>query len=248
MLKQSMTAIDKQQAIRPLLNEKDPADALAAYYAFYHPAGKTFLVTYPPQAERATGYMAISRTGIDLFRPLVTLRLPQAGLANAPDLIYAGLPPGTAVILHAAETYLPVLQAFFDMQTVEHLHLFQLNAADYEPIINVLVTESNAPNGLPRFVIRSQANDNQIGASAALNWLSPQWGDIAVNTNPSFRRQGWGRSVVSAMANYLLSNGRTPLYVISADNDASRQLAQAVGFRDTDVRQILAQAILKPPR
>ncbi len=243
-----MTTNDKQQAIRPLLNENDPADALAAYYAFHHAAGKTHLVTYPPDAARATGYIAISRTGIDLFRPLVTLRLPKDDITAIPDLIYAGLPAGTAVILHAPESYLPTLQAFFDMQTVEELHLFQLNAADYEPIINVLVTESSGPNGLPRFVIRSQANDNQVGASAALNWQPPQWGDIVVNTNPAFRRQGWGRSVVSAMANYLLSNGRTPLYVISANNHASRQLAQAVGFHDTGVRQILAQAILKQPR
>lgn len=243
-----MTLNDKQLAIRPLLNDNDPADALAAYYAFHHAPGKTYLVTYPPETDHATGYMAISRTGIDLFRPLVTFHLPQGDINAIPDLIYAGLPPETAVILHAAATTLPILQAFFDMQTVEHLHLFQLNAADYTPIINVLVTETQAANNLPRFVIRSQANDNQIGASAGLNWISPQWGDIAVNTNPAFRRQGWGRSVVSSMSNYLLSNGRIPLYVISANNDASRQLAQAVGFHDTGVRQILAQAVLKPRR
>ena len=51
---------------------------MAAYYALHHPDDKTTLVV-PPTAEgqRANGYVALSRTGIDLFRPLVTMRLPQ---------------------------------------------------------------------------------------------------------------------------------------------------------------------------
>ena len=62
--------------IRPLLDEIKPADALASYYAFYHPDQKTSLILYPPAATVAQGYIALSRTGMDLFRPLLTMRLP----------------------------------------------------------------------------------------------------------------------------------------------------------------------------
>ena len=73
-----MTGIqDKRRAIRHLLREDDPADAMAAYYALYHPDDKTTLVVPPTtEGQRANGYVALSRTGIDLFRPLVTMRLP----------------------------------------------------------------------------------------------------------------------------------------------------------------------------
>ncbi len=239
------TLTEKRRAIRPLLDERNSADAMAAYYAFYHDDSKTHLTTTPADAGRADGYVAVSRTGIDLFRPLVTLRLPD-DLDAGKELIQTTLPSGTAVILHAPEPYLPLLQAFFEIQTVELLQLYVIDRSRFEPVINVLVTDSLAPNGLPRFVIRSQSQDNQVVASASLNWQSAYFGDIAVNTSATHRRQGWGRSVVSAMVNYLLANGRTPLYAISRDNSPSRELAQRVGFIYTGVQQVFIQAISRP--
>jgi hypothetical protein len=59
---------EKRRAIRPLLDEKEPADAAAVYYAFHHPGANTRLLTYPEQAARASGYVCFSRTGMDLFR------------------------------------------------------------------------------------------------------------------------------------------------------------------------------------
>ena len=67
---------DKRRAIRSLLDERNPADAQAIYYAYNHPDEKTQLITYPPEASVAKGYVCIARTGIDLFRPLLTMRLP----------------------------------------------------------------------------------------------------------------------------------------------------------------------------
>ena len=62
-----------RRAIRALLDEHSPSDAAASYYAFYHPDRQTQLLPYPAGAERAQGYVALSRTGLDLFRPLLTL-------------------------------------------------------------------------------------------------------------------------------------------------------------------------------
>jgi RimJ/RimL family protein N-acetyltransferase len=240
-----MALTHQRRAIYHLLDETNPADGMAAYFAFYHPDNRTILRPYPYAAIRAEGYVALSRTGMDLFRPFVTLRLPIHNMQTSTDVIYEAVDVGMAVILNAPSRYAPLLHALFDIQTEEHLSLYQLRPSQFEPIINVLVTQDKAPNGLPRFLIRDREND-VIGASATLNWQSPGYAEIGVTTNPGYRRRGWGRSVVSAMANYLLENGRIPLYVVAQNNEASIQLAESVGFTDSGVREIMIQAVLKP--
>lgn len=250
-----MTGIqDKRRAIRHLLREDEPADAMAAYYALYHPDDKTTLVV-PPAAngQRAEGYVALSRTGIDLFRPLVTMRLPTdrdpAAAQGAADLLRLALGSGQPAILSAPARYLPLLRALFDIQSEEHLRLYALEARRFEPIVNVLVTRGVGPGGLARFTIRSsQSGEEEVVADATLNWQSPRYGEIAVNTRPQHRRQGWGRSVVAALSQYLLDSGRAPLYVVSEENPASIQLAESVGFHDTGAREVFLQAALRDHR
>lgn len=200
--------------------------------------------------ERPAGYVALSRTGIDLFRPLVTMRLPTDHAADATeaaaDLIRQALGPGQPVILSIPACYLPLIQALFDIQSEERLRLYALDPARFEPIINVLVARTIGPGNLPRYAIRSsQSGEEEIVASASLNWQSPAFAEIAVNTRPQHRRQGWGRSVVAALSQELLDSGRTPLYVVAEDNAASIQLAESVGFVDTGAREIMLQATLK---
>ncbi|CUS03120.2 protein of unknown function [Candidatus Promineifilum breve] len=245
----------QRRAIRRLLREHDPADAMAAYYAFHHPDDRTTLVLAPEDVEagsigQADGYVALSRTGIDLFRPLVTMRLPTDrdpdSAQLAVDLIGRALAPGQPVILNVPARYHPLITALFDVQAEEELRLLALAPADYEPIINVLVTRSEGPGGLPRYAIRSSADGREeVVATASLNWQSPHYGEIAVNTRPQYRRQGWGRSVVAALSGHLLDSGRAPLYVVSEANGASAALAESVGFTDTGARELLLQAALK---
>lgn len=245
----------KRRAIRHLLNEREAQDAMAAYYAFHHANEKTSLILSPPgvdtnPATPADGYIALSRTGIDLFRPLVTMRLPidcdpWAG-QSVVDLIGWTFTPGQPVILSIPARYRPLIDALFDVQTEELLRLYVLDPARYEPIVNVLVTRSAGPGGLPRYSIRSsQSGEEEVVASASLNWQSPRFGEIAVNTHPRYRRQGRGRSVVSALSGYLIDSGRIPLYVVSEENDASIALAESVGFADSGAREYLLQATLK---
>ena len=42
------------------------------------------------------------------------------------------------------------------LESDEQYHLFILDQNRFEPIINVLVTQATSPDGLTRFVIRSQ--------------------------------------------------------------------------------------------
>lgn len=243
-----MALAAKRQAIRHLLDEQDPADALAAYYALYHPDHKSALILYPEEAARAEGYMAVSRTGIDLFRPLITLRLPPGDPEAAADLIYRGPPVGTAVLINCPEAYYPLMQAFFTVQTAQPLRLYALDPNRFEPIVNVLVVEAESANEWPRFIIRqpSPAGGGEVVASAGLNWQSPNFAEIAVRTSTSHRRQGWGRSVVAAMVRHLLENGRTPLYVVAEDNEPSIRLAERMGFTDTGARRMMLEAVLHP--
>lgn len=241
--------VAKRRAIRHLLREQEPADAMAAYYAFYHPDEKTNLIIMPEEGAKADGYVAISRTGIDLFRPLVTMRLPvdqgPQGYGASLSLLRRTLGPGMPVFLSVPQRYMPLIRAVFDIQAEEVLRLFALDSRRFEPVINVLVVQSTGANGLPTFLIQSrQSGDLETVAMASLNWLSPYFGEIAVMTKSEHRRQGWGQSVVSAMAQYLLDNGRTPLYAVNEMNKASLQLAASIGFADSGVREYMLQASL----
>lgn len=242
-----MELFDQRQAIRHLLDEQNPADGISSYFAFYYPKEKTHLVTIPEKGVRADGYVALSRTGMDLFRPFLTMRLPMHDHQLAAELIYKALPAETAVILNVPHDYVPLLQAFFTVQTLETLKLYVLADEEREPIINVLVTQDQHPNGYPRFMIRAHNDPGRpIGASAGLNWMSQTFAEISVNTNPSYRRRGWGKSVVSKMVEYVLENGRHPLYAVSEENHGSIRLAESTGFVDSGIRQALIQATLRP--
>jgi ribosomal protein S18 acetylase RimI-like enzyme len=245
-----MTLAEKRRAIRPLLHEHDPVDAINAYYAYYHDDNKTNLALYPPEAKPARGYLCFSRTGIDLFRPLVTMRLPSAPVDTA-DLLYSTMPPGTDVIISAPASYRSILGAFFDIQKEERLMVYKLISGHFEPVINVLVTREDSPDGRPGFVIRESSrslsrSESQVVASAWLNWQSPRFAEISVRTQAGYRRRGLGRSVVSAAAQYILENGRTPLYVVAEQNEASIQLAESLGFADTGARELILEARLRP--
>ena len=231
----------RRRAIRPLLDEIKPHDALAYYYAYYHPDHKTSLVLHPPAAKTAEGYVAISRTGMDLFRPLMTMRLPLDDEASA-ELVQTALPPDAPAILIAPESRGPILKALFNVQSEERLHVMVLDRGRYQPVINVLVTQEETPDGLPRFVIRSRQDENRVVASASINWQTPIFAEISVVTESDQRRQGWGRSVVAALCQHILDSGRTPLYTVGEKNRPSIKLAESSGFVDLGIRQLLLQA------
>lgn len=241
--------VSKRRAIRHLLNEQDPADAMAAYYAFHHPDEKTRISIIPEEGARADGYVAQSRTGIDLFRPLMTLRLPvdqgPQGYGASLALLRQSIAPGMPVFLSAPQRYMPLIRAVFDIQAEELLKIYVLDARRFEPVMNVMVVQSTGANGLPSYLIQSrQSGELETVAMASLNWVSPDFGEIAVMTKPEYRRQGWGQSVVSALAQYLFESGRTPLYAVSETNEPSMQLAGSVGFTDSGAREYMLQAVI----
>jgi RimJ/RimL family protein N-acetyltransferase len=247
-----MSLVEKRQAMKHLLDGTSPADAAAVYYAFHHPDDKTRLFTFPPNLSKASGYVCLARTGLDLFRPLVTMRFPESGdmlgydVSEAKELIFQAIPEGAEVILSAPLSYRPLIAAVFDVEKEQQLKLLALDRGRYQPIINVFVARTQSYDGLPRFVIK-QSSDGRTGAngevvaSAGLNWQSQQFAEIYVHTKTPHRRQGFGQSVVAACIQYVLDSGRKPIYVVASDNESSIQLAESIGFVAIGADQMLIE-------
>jgi predicted GNAT family acetyltransferase len=153
--------------------------------------------------------------------------------------------PGSELIIQAPLAYRPLLAAHLNISREETLHLLALELGRFEPIINVLVTQSSSYNELPRFIIRYSEGEASTGtetlASAGINWQSPRFSEVYVNTSAAHRRLGYGRSVLSAVVQSVLDSGRRPLYVVGAGNTASIGLAESLGFRDTGRQQVLLE-------
>lgn len=238
-----MTLEESRRAIRHLLDPHRPADARAAYYACDHPDNRTTLVCAPPDAPRAAGYLCLSRTGLDLLRPLLTMRLPAGDPETAAALFGRALAPGFAALIGAPLRDAPLIEAFFSLESRQELHLLALERNRFAPLINVLTTTETTADGRARVAIRRAG---ETLATAVVNWQSARFAEIGVETRPDARRQGWGRSVTAVLCQQLLAQGRTPLYAVAADNQASLALAAELGFVDTGARELFCAAVYTP--
>lgn len=72
-----MSLTNQRASIQHLISSHEPVDAQAAYYALHHATSRSKLVVYPDNQKQPTGYLCFSRTGYDLFSPLITMRLPD---------------------------------------------------------------------------------------------------------------------------------------------------------------------------
>lgn len=233
--------IEKRQQIRPIFARHRAEDARDAYYALWHPPEKTTLVV--PEEGAANGYVCLARTGIDLFRPLVTMRLPTDEIEKV-KLIYRAIPVGMPIVLSVQPAEVALVRALFAIESEEEVAVLQLSADLYQPLINIFVSYELTPNQTPSYVVRKE---DGVATSATINWQSAEFAEISVYTHPHYRSRGLGRSVVSALAGDLLARRLTPLYSVSADNSPSLQLAQQVGFVDTGKRLHQLFATLNPP-
>lgn len=243
----SETLIQKRQAIQHLLDPRSPADALASYYALYHSEERSNVLLHRDRSNRVDGFLTLCQTGMDLFRPLLALRAENDEVAA--ELLASALPPESAVIIAVPLTMRPVIEAFFLVSGETEASVYQLDRQQFRPVINVLVTRAPSPGGDPRFVIRGQSFDRgarPMGpalAAAGVNWRSPEYGDIYVQTDPKVRGRGLGKSVVSTLCTWLLEQNATPLYTFPDENEASGRLATSLGFRDSGARLFLSDGV-----
>ncbi len=232
------TTLDAQRAaVRQLLDESSPADAPTAYYALYHDPARSKLFIHSDQTGRTRGFAGVFQTGIDLFRPLLTLLCPDAGCVRS--LLSEALTPGRSYILFARVNQLPLVRDLFRIDGMRILHILRLDPRRFQPVINVLARREAAYDGTPRCVI--EAGGAQ--AVAGLNWQSPSFAEVFVHTDPPLRGRGLGTSVVSGVTQAVLASGRTPLYLVEEDNEPSRRIAEALGYVDTGARQVYADVV-----
>jgi hypothetical protein len=232
-----MTIHEQRSLARRLLDDADAADAPTTYYALFHDPARSTLFTQQDNTGRVLGFVGRFQTGIDLFRPLVTLRCENAEIAA--DLLAQALAPERPYILFASLSQYPLVGGSFEIGQHRVLGVYRLDVRRFQPTINVLVRSQTAHDGTPRSVIESGG----LRAVAGVNWQSPAFAEIYVQTDPAARQRGWGESVVSAVTRAVLDGGRVPLYLVENDNEASRGLAEKVGYVDTSARQVYADAV-----
>jgi GNAT superfamily N-acetyltransferase len=70
----------------------------------------------------------------------------------------------------------------------------------------------------------------EIAAWSAIKLKSSDVWEIAVVTEPAYRRRGYAKQVVSAATQYILDNGRLALYVHDRTNHASARVCRSLGY------------------
>jgi ribosomal protein S18 acetylase RimI-like enzyme len=241
-MKVEKLALGERERLRTLLDEQSPRDALACYYTLYHPAARTSLYVVAEPPARPEAFLVRARTGQDLFRPLITLRAP--GMALASLLLQAALAPGESGYITLPAPLGSLVASALVIHERSTLQIYLLEARLFQPVVNIFVTRSKSPDGLPRYEVRQSG---RLLAAAGLNWRSRRFAEIFVHTDPETRDRGYGRSVVSGLCAELLSEGLTPLYHVEPDNEASLRLAQGLGFRDSGEREFACVASRPAP-
>lgn len=231
---------EKRRAIRPLLSPSDVADALTSYYALWHDPRRTQLTLHHDAQDRVDGFVAVCQTGADLFRPLVTLRAQDE--ATVGELLRAALAPHRPYQVIVPVTLASAVRAHMALSRTHLLHIYRLDPAHFQPIVNVLVQHVTSADGSPRFQIESQ---NQLVAMSGVNWRSPTFAEVFVYVHPRGRGRGWGKSVVSACTASLLEERLRPLYMAEEDNQASIRIAEGLGYVDTGHREFVTEGRLK---
>jgi len=231
---------EKRRAIRPLLSATDPADALISYYALWHDPRRTRLTLHYDDQHRVDGFITVSQTGVDLFRPLVTLRAPDD--AAAAELLHTALVPGRPYYFVVPVTLAAAVRDHVEISRSSLNRIYLLDPARFQPVINVLVQQVGAADGAPRFEIESQG---EVMAMSGTNWRSPAFAEVFVYAHPRGRGRGWGRSVVSACTAALLAERLRPLYIVDEGNEASIRIAEAVGYVDSGLREFAGEGQLK---
>jgi GNAT superfamily N-acetyltransferase len=237
---QPVTAIaDQRSLIQPLLDEHSPADAFTAYYALHHDPRRTVVFLHYDSENRVDGFLARAQTGLDLFRPVVVLRARHDQVAL--DLFRSGFSTNRPYYLVAPMALAGTVNRHLQVTDAEVLCIYRLDPGLFAPQINVLVVSNPTSDGSPRYEI---ASNGAVRAMAGVNWRSPRFAEVYVYTEPAARGKGWGKAVVSALVDDLLSDRLVPLYVVNQDNTASINLARSVGFVDTQAREYAGQVVM----
>ena len=231
--------------VAAMLLSTKPADALASYFALEHDERRTKLVAREDARGRALAFVAVCQTGIDLFRPLVIMRAGTGSSDSAAlqDAIREALTPRRPYLLSAPVTLRNDIDAVCELNGEQVNHVYALDTAQFQPTVNILTQTSRTPDGQLRAFVK--ARDGSNAAEAGTTWISAKYAEVYVNVAEAVRRRGLGKSVVSAVCSQLIERRKMAIYVTSRTNEASRRLAERVGFVDTGALELTAAISLR---
>jgi hypothetical protein len=231
---------DRQQ-LASLLDPHSAADAMAAYYALSHPEDKVRLYGYASGSGEPRGFLAVAQTGLDLFRPLVVPFVATREIMVR--LLRDACRPGQSIMLHLPADQVAWLDGEVEIHDQHDLELLRLEPSAYEPILNVLVVERQAPGGLPRYEIETA---HGLHAAAGLNWQGSHFAEVYLDADDRGRGSGLTRSVLSALVGRLLGERLVALYRVEPSRISVKTEAFHVGFRPTGIKTALVQATVLP--
>ncbi len=223
-----------RRALAAQLLTPGPADALTWYFALEHDPRRTRLHVHADASGRPLAFVAVCQTGLDLFRPLVVVRGDDSSTLR--QILRDALAPKRQYLFNARPSARPDLEAVCQLHGEAINAIYTLSAADFAPVVNILVQTSRTPDGLLRATIRARDGSNVAEAGTA--WISSRYAEVFVHVVEAARGRGLGKSVVSTISAQVLEMGRTPLYVVGQGNIASIRLAERLGYRDTGAREL----------
>jgi RimJ/RimL family protein N-acetyltransferase len=210
---------------------------MAAYYALDYDARRVQLTLHTLPGGQVDGFVAVCQTGIDLFVPLVLLRAPPAAVE---ELLRQALVPGRPYTLIAPIAVREAVEQTMALERLQVNHVYRFESLPARSEINVMVQPGERPF---RFEIRTR--EGQVASEAGINWSTDRMAEMYVYTKREYRNRGWGRAVGAACVRALLEKGLVPVYVAAQRNRASRQVALALGFRDTGAQELECRGQLK---
>lgn len=231
----------ERNRLAPLLADHAASNAMAAYYALEHPAEKVRLFGHIGGQGDPRGLLAVARTGVDLFRPLV---IPFVGRRKILiDLLRSALEPGQTFLLSLPADQLRWLEDQVEVQEEQITELLRLEPSAYEPVLNVLVVEADSPNGTARYEIKTAEG---MRAAAGVNWKGKHFAEVYLDASDAARGRGLTKSVLSAMIGRLLGQRRVALYKVETARISVKTEAFRLGFRPTGHRTAMVSAVLLP--
>lgn len=228
----------KRLKVRSLLSLSAPADAVYAYYGFYHDRDRTELHVHDDSEGRTDGFVAVCQTGQRLFQPTVVLRTPKVDVAAA--LLHEALQPGRPYYLITTPDLRDVSPDVVDMPDPELSRVYEIDLSRFEHTINVLVVSEEGVEGRPRFLVRSA---DEVVAEAGVLWLSPHFAGVHARAAPAARERGLGAAVLTACTRWVVRSGRHALTVAEMGDVYTTELVEEVGYVDTGARELSGDVV-----
>lgn len=230
------------ERLRVLVDERSAGDALIAHYTFNHPAARTRVLSYAPgETGPPSGFLTLAWTGMDLFRPLVLPFVRSRPALEA--LLGEAVAPPQPFILHAPEEQFDWISDLIAIDNLRSHELLRLDPSAYEPVLNVLVVESEVSIGMPRYEIRTASG---LHAAAGVSWRGERFAEVYLEADEGASERKMTRSVLSAVVGRVLGESRIPVFRVEKGALSLRTEAFHIGFRPTGVHTGTADALWRP--